>query len=310
MEPSSAGAARPPIKPLVTPGGFIGSLFAGALIGLVRALSAHARQSLARGLGRLAFALRIRRRVTLENLRHAFPEKSEAERIDIARGAYCNMALAAFESLTSDQLSDAEVQRALTTDDRWPALEAAIRRGGVLVASAHFGSWELFAEVMARRGIRFSAVVRPLAGAFNERIVRSRIAAGVGLILQRGALKQMISTIRRGETVVQLIDQVLPARHGVFVPFFGRLASTTPALSVAALRTGAPVYLTLAAREAAGLRMFIEGPFALPQTGDREADLKAHVAQLTAVIEHYVRRYPDQWLWLHRRWKVQPPPPP
>src|SRR5689334_17698517 len=107
------------------------------------------------------------------------------------------------------------------------ALDAAVRAGkGVLVASAHFGSWELLAEVMSRRGYPLAAVVKPLQGALNARIVQHRLAAGVTLLSPRGALAGTLSALARGQVVAMLIDQVLPARHGVFVPFFGRPAST------------------------------------------------------------------------------------
>jgi KDO2-lipid IV(A) lauroyltransferase len=139
-------------------------------------------------------------------------------------------------------------------------------------------------------------------------VVASRQHAGVGLILQRGAMRGIFAALKEGRAVVQLIDQVLPAKHGVFVPFFGRPASTTVSVSLAALRTGAPVYVVLAAREGATLKMFVEGPIPVPATGDRDADLTAHTAALTAIIERKIREYPEQWLWLHRRWKVQPGP--
>ncbi|MBI3180746.1 MAG: lysophospholipid acyltransferase family protein [Myxococcales bacterium] len=274
---------------------------------LVGALGPSGRRALAFLVGTLAYLLGLRRRVALDNLRHAFPELAQAARRRVARGAYVNMALAALEALAAPSLSDAEVERAVVVEN-WAPIEEAIRAGkGLLVASAHFGSWELFAEVMARRGVRLNAVVRPLRGALNARIVESRRRAGLGLILQRGALSGIIAAVRRGEVVAQLVDQALPSRRAVFVPFFGRLASTTPALSVAAMRTGAPVFVVMAAREGNRLRMFAEGPIPLPSSGDRRRDIEEHVAALTAIIERYIRRYPDQWLWLHRRWKVQPP---
>ncbi len=274
------------------------------MVAILSALPGRVLRGLAYLVGLLAWTLGIRRRVALENLRHAFPEKTEAERRRIARGAYVNMALAALEALTSSRLSDDELERAVVTEN-WEPIEQAIRAGkGLLVASAHFGSWELFAEVMARRGIALNAVVRPLRGALNAKIVESRRKAGLKLILQRGALSGMVRAVKRGEVVAQLVDQVLPARQGVQVPFFGRPASTTPALSIAARRTGAPVFVVLAAREGDRLRMFAEGPIPVPDTGDRRRDIAQHVAEITAVIERYVRRYPDQWLWLHRRWKV------
>jgi Kdo2-lipid IVA lauroyltransferase/acyltransferase len=309
-ERSPADPERSPVhpersrgRPLIKPGGPLASAGAWILFSFVRALPRGAREALASGFASLAYALGIRRRVTLENLAAAFPEKSDPERRRIARGAYRNMALAVVEAVVVDRLSDAELAKAVVTDD-WARVDAALAVGkGLLVASAHFGSWELFAEVMCRRGIKLNAVVRPLEGAINARLVESRREAGLGLIAARGAIKESVKAVRRGEVVAMLVDQVIAREHGVFVPFFGRPASTSPALSAAAKRSGAPVLVALAAREGNHLRLFIEGPFPVPSAEEHRGDLTAHMAQLTAVIERYIRRYPDQWLWLHRRWK-------
>jgi KDO2-lipid IV(A) lauroyltransferase len=291
------------VKPAIRRGGLVASLAAACVIALIRVLPF--RRALARGLGALAYALGIRRGVTFDNLRRAYPEKNETERAAIARGAYRSLGLAALEAVTSDQIRD--LDKAVVVDD-WGVLGQALEKGGVLVASAHLGSWEMFAEVMARKRIKLSAVVRPLEGAFNARVVDGRTQSGLELILQRGALGNMIKAVRRGRCVVQLIDQSLPAEAGVFVPFFGRPTITTPALSLAAMRTKAPVFVAVTVREKDHLRMLFEGPVPVPDTGDRRADITAHTAQLSAILERYVRQYPDQWLWLHRRWKVQPPP--
>lgn len=294
-------------KPDITPGGPLGRLVVGLVMRWLRWLSPATRRSLAFFVAKVAFVLGIRRSVALDNLKHAFPEKSEAERLEIARGVYRSLALAAIEAVTSDLLSDQELERAVEVVD-WKGLDAVLAaQQPVLIASAHLGSWELFAEVMSRRKIALSAVVRPLAGAFNEWVVNNRKGAGVELILQRGALRKMLAALERGRAVVQLIDQVLPAKDGVFVPFFGRLASTTPAVSMAARVSKAPVYVVAAVREGERLRMFVEGPVPFIETGDRDRDLTAHTAALTAIVEGLIRKYPDQWLWLHRRWKVAPP---
>ncbi len=284
----------------------IASLLAGGLIAALKVLPTAAGRALARGVGRLAYALGIRRRITLQNLRAAFPQLAERARRAIARGAYVNMATAVMEGLWSGMLPDDALDAAVVTED-WARIRTALDAGhGVLVATAHFGSWELFGEVIARRGIKLHAVVRPLRGALNDRIMESRRHSGMGFIPPRGAILASAKALRRGEVVAMLIDQVLPAERGVFVPFFGRPACTTPALSMAAMRTGAPVFVAMAAREGEHLRMFIEGPFPVPDSGDRRRDLVEHTAQVTAALERYIRRYPDQWLWLHRRWKVQP----
>lgn len=294
-------------KPDITPGGPLGRFVVGLFMRWLRWLSPSTRRSLAFFIAQLAFLLGIRRAVALDNLKHAFPEKPELERLQIARGVYRSLALAAIEAVTSDLLSDEDLGRTVEVVD-WKGLDGVLAaRQPVLIASAHLGSWELFAEVMARREIPLSAVVRPLAGAFNEWVVNNRKGAGVELILQRGALRKMLAALDRGRAVVQLIDQVLPAKDGVFVPFFGRLASTTPAVSMAARVSKAPVYVVAAVREGERLRMFVEGPVPFVDTGERDRDLTAHTAALTAIIEGLIRRYPDQWLWLHRRWKVAPP---
>jgi Kdo2-lipid IVA lauroyltransferase/acyltransferase len=295
-----------PRKPDITPGGPVGRLVVGFLLWAFRALSPNTRAWLAGLVASLGWGLGIRRRVALENLSKAFPQLDEAQRRVIARGVYRNLALAAVEAVTSDLLPDEVLASTVAVTD-WKGLDRLLEeRKPVLIASAHLGSWELFAEVMARRGYVFSAVVRPLAGAFNEWVVKNRKAAGVELILQRGALKRMLSALERGRAVVQLIDQSLPAKDGVFVPFFGRLASTTPAIAMAARVSKAPVYVVAAVREGTGLRMVVEGPVPMMTSEDRDADLVANTAALTARIEGLVRRHPEQWLWLHRRWKVEP----
>ena len=279
-----------------------------AAVGLLRLGPRPAGVAFASFIGWLTWALHIRRRVALDNLAQAFPSRSPEERTQLARRAFRAMAVAMYESLTSDQLSDAQLDGLVKTGD-WKGLDALLAaRQPVLIASAHLGSWELFAETMARRGYVFSAVVRPLTGAFNEWLVESRRRAGVELIWQRGALRNMLKALGRGRAVVQLIDQALPGREAVWVPFFGRAASTTPAISMAALRSGAPVYVVVAVREASGLVMHVEGPVPLLQLDDRRTTLEAHTAALTQIIEHFVATYPDQWLWLHRRWKGSPPP--
>lgn len=275
----------------------------GLALGLLRALPRGARERFAAFVGWLVWSLRIRRGVALENLRLAFPEKSAAERRLIARAAFISMARAMLDSVTSDLLSQAELERAVSVAD-WKGLDGLLAaHQPVLIASAHLGSWELFAEVMARRGHVFSAVVRPLSGAFNEWLVRNRERAGVELILQRGALRNMLKAMRRGRAVVQLIDQALPGPEALWVPFFGRPASTTPAISMAALRSGAPVYVVVAVRHQGQLQMHVEGPIGVPERPSRREALEAHTAELTAILERQVRRYPEQWLWLHRRWK-------
>lgn len=299
-------APRKP-RPLSRPGGRLATWAARLLVGTLRRAPQRLIDGLVAFTAALAWALRLRQRVALDNLRAALPELSEARRREIARATYRNMARAFLDGLRGPHLSAEALERAVVVED-WKTLLATIEAGtGVLVASAHFGSWELLAEVWARRGFRVNAVVRPLEGSFNAELMRSRQESGVRLTAARGALGAMIKALRGGDSVVMLLDQSVPAKHGVFVPFFGRLASTSPALGMAALRTGVPVYVVLAAREGERLRMFVEGPVPVPAEGTPDERIHAVTAQVCQILERYIRRYPDQWLWLHRRWKEQPP---
>lgn len=291
----------------VRPGSLPARFAVGTALRLVRSLPVAWRESLFAVAARLAWALGVRRRVTLGNLACALPQTSSAERLAVARGAYRSMALAALDAVTGDLMPDAALDEVVSVAD-WRGLDVRLAAGQpTLVASAHFGSWELLGQVMVRRGAPVSGVVRPLAGAFNEWLVAARRRAGMELILPQGALPAMLGALRRGRTVVQLIDQALPGGHGVVVPFFGRPASTTAALSMAAVRSGAPVYVVLAARSPGRrLEMEVHGPVPVPEAPTLREALTAHAAELTRIIEAAIRARPEQWLWLHRRWKEAP----
>ncbi|OJH36013.1 lysophospholipid acyltransferase family protein [Cystobacter ferrugineus] len=282
---------------------------ANRVMDALSALPASVRDGLARFVGWLAFTLGIRRRVALENLAHAFPEKSEAERRGIALEAYITMARVVIESIDTRDHVDLSWAAPEASGD-WEALKAHVATGqGALLVTAHFGNWERAGKLFVQRGIPLNALVRPLKGALNMRIVDNRVAAGAGLIYPKGAIAQAQEAVGLGESVLMLLDQALPAKAAVFVPFFGRPASTTPAMAVVAQRTGAPVFVVMGVRDASGriLRLEVEGPIPAPTVQEGQDPIAAHTAAVTAVLERHIRRNPGQWLWLHRRWKVQPP---
>jgi KDO2-lipid IV(A) lauroyltransferase len=242
--------------------------------------------------------------VTLENLRQAFPEKTVRERRTIAASAYGSMILTVLDALTSHSLPDAALRDLVVFEDA-EAFWADIGRGGTLIGSAHFGSWELLGEALCRRGLPINVVAKQLKGAFNEKLVENRLKSGVKLLPARGAVGASVAPLARGEVVVMMVDQSLAS--GLFVPFFGRPAATTPALGLVARKTGAPVWVAMGVREDDRIRVRVEGPIRLPVTGDPERDLADHTRAVTAAIEKHIRRHPEQWLWMHRRWKVAPP---
>jgi Kdo2-lipid IVA lauroyltransferase/acyltransferase len=290
------------------PPGPLFGLLASLALRWVAGLSRGTREWLARVLGGLAYTLGIRRHVALENLAQAMPERSEAERHAIVRGTYLTMARAVLEALADrDRLPLGWEQEEVVGREAWEALQAHLATGkGALLVTGHFGNWELLGEILIHRGVPLNALVRPLKGALNMRIAENRVRAGAGLIYPRGAVQETVEAIGRGESVYMLLDQAIPSK-GVFVPFFGKLASTTPAMAVAAQRTGVPAWVVMGVRDGPRMRVHIEGPIPPPPPEEGKDAITEHTALVTAGLERVIRQYPEQWLWLHRRWKYPPP---
>jgi KDO2-lipid IV(A) lauroyltransferase len=279
----------------------------GLLLLILRTLPARWARALLRLGAGLAFGLGVRRRVALDNLRRAFPEMSEAERRSLARANYRHLADSAADFLRSPDLPDEQLF-ALVDPGDWPTIEPMLRdKKGFIGATAHFGNFELFGVYSARRKAPLTILTRPLKGAANAKWVRTRALAGVREI-HRG-MENLVAAVQQGEALALLIDQNMLPKRAVFAPFFGTLAATTPAPAVVAERTGAPVVLAFMLRQADGrYRVTIEGPFQFARTSDdRDADVLAFTAMLNERFERHVRAHPEQWFWVHRRWKTRPP---
>ncbi|HXN55229.1 MAG TPA: lysophospholipid acyltransferase family protein [Myxococcales bacterium] len=258
-------------------------------------------------LGALAYALGIRRAVALDNLARAFPGRDPAQRRALARGSYRSLGRALAETVLARRLPDAELA-ALIRFDRFDRYEEARAAGkGVIVAVAHFGNWELLARACARRGVPLTAITRRLRGRLNRWLLAARREGGLRELPDKEATRDALLLLRRGETLAVVVDQNMLRRRGIFVDFFGTPACTTPAAAVLALRSGAPVIAAFPVREADGRhRVLVEGPFAAP-AGLRTADaVRALTQQITSAVERAVRDHPEQWFWVHRRWKTRP----
>lgn len=311
--PMSAVPPERPRRPLSTPGNPVARLFAWLLAALLVRLSTVQRFDLGMALGGWAFRLGIRRRVALENLAHAFPEWSEAQRQALAARALGQMAVGFLDGFVGERLGMAGMASSIATDGA-EAIRALLAPGrGAVLAAAHFGSWELGIEGLCARAIPASVVVKPLRGAFNAQLVRSRTASGLQLLHARGAVESGLEAVSQGRLLYLLIDQAIAPSHGVAVPFFGRPAWTTPGASLIAVKAGVEVFVGLPLRERDGIRWQLEGPIPVPTEGSTRARVAAHTALLTAALERSIRARPEQWMWSHRRWKhsgeVAPNPP-
>jgi KDO2-lipid IV(A) lauroyltransferase len=188
-------------------------------------------------------------------------------------------------------------------------MKAALARGrGVVSPIAHLGNWELQGVATAPLIGPSAVIARPLDNAaLDRRLVSFRTSTGNVVIYKQKALAQILKTLRDGRVVAVMLDQNVQATDGIFVRFFGRPACTTTVAAALALKTGCAIVPAHCVRRADGRYRMVYGPeVEWTGTGRRDEDIAALTQRITSVIEGWVRETPEQWLWLHRRWKTQP----
>ncbi|HEX8143342.1 MAG TPA: lysophospholipid acyltransferase family protein [Pyrinomonadaceae bacterium] len=266
--------------------------------------------TLGRGIGRVAYTFGGRLRRTGErNLQLALHNLSEDERAKILRGCFENLGrlLGEFSQLqraTPDSLRDRIVCEGLEN------LEAARNSGrGVILFTGHLGAWELSSFALSAFGYPMSFLARRIDNPKVEELVETtRTRFGNRSIDKRSAARPMLRTLRAGGIVGILVDLNTHPHEAVFVDFFGIPASTTSGLATLALRTGADVLPVFIPWDAERRRFVlrVDPPLEVERTGDEAEDVRRLTAQFTSIIESYVRRFPGQWLWIHRRWNTRP----
>jgi KDO2-lipid IV(A) lauroyltransferase len=179
---------------------------------------------------------------------------------------------------------------------------------GVLLLTGHFGNWELLGLAHALTRLPLTVVVRPLDSSVLNRLAeRLRARTGAELIAKRSALRPVLRALRHGRMVGILLDQNASRDEGVFVPFFGRPASTSRSLALLAVRTGRPIVPVFIHREPDGRhRIVIEPALPVPAAISPEAAVVELTAECARRTEAIIRRWPEQWFWLHRRWRTVP----
>ncbi len=281
--------------------------------GLEAAVSALPERT-AHGLGAAAGALvdaplSIRRETVEENLRNAFPDATDEWIRKTGHAAYVHLGREAAAILRLSKLDPAAVVER-TEPSGWDELQEALgEKKGVLLVTGHFGNWEIAAAAVAARGIPIAAIVRRQGNRLvNARLEGMRRALGVETIYQSEAPSKVPRILRRNG-VVGIVGDQDARRAGVFVPFFGRLASTHRGPALFALRLGAPVFACTARRlPGPQVRYAVEGTrVPVARTGDLDADVVALTAELARRLEAAVRRAPEQYFWFHRRWKTAAP---
>ena len=249
------------------------------------------------------------RRVGLRNLALAFPEKSKSERARILRGEFTSLGRQLAEVCHFPKYTLENVNQVIVYDG-FENYERAYARGkGVLFLTAHFGGWELSAFSHSMHGHWMHVVMRPMDNLYLDRLIRSyRTMHGNTTVDKDDFIRGLLAAMKKGEVVGILMDTNMTPPQGIFVDFFGIPACTASGLARIALRTDAAVVPTFTIWDPVlrKYRLRFDPAVDLIRTDDNEADIITNTQLFTKIIEDYVRRYPDQWLWVHRRWKTRP----
>ena len=283
-----------------------------AAAGLLRVLPSGGAARIGRRAARLYVAIgKSRRRILFENLAAAFPGKSESELRAIARACIENFGATLLEFLDSPRLSKEEILSRVRLAGEEHFAAARARGKGVFLLSAHFGSWELGAIRAGMVAEPISSVVRPLDNPLLEReLAFRRTRFGNRVIAKRDAARDILRAIRGNETVAILVDQNVIVEEAIFVPFFGRLAATTPSLALLQMKTGAAVVPVFTWPLGGGrYRLQFERPILAEEfegAGSREERVRQATARFMEETEKAIRGNPAAWLWIHDRWRTRP----
>jgi Kdo2-lipid IVA lauroyltransferase/acyltransferase len=257
------------------------------------------------------YLLHVRlRKVGMRNLAMVFPEKSASERARILRGEFASLGRQLAEVCHFPKYTRDNVEQVVVYDGLENYEQARARGRGVLFLTAHFGGWELSAFTHSLHGHWMHVVVRAMDNVYLDRMIRQyRTMHGNQIVEKDDFVRGLLAAMKSGEVVGILMDTNMTPPQGIFVDFFGIPACTASGLARIALRTDAAVVPTFTIWDAdlKKYRLRFDPAVELVRSGDLEAEIQANTQKFTTIIEDYVRRYPEQWLWVHRRWKTRPP---
>jgi Kdo2-lipid IVA lauroyltransferase/acyltransferase len=276
--------------------------------GFIRILPRPLVLALGRGLGRLMYGVDTKhRRIALDNLAIAFGrEKSPAERKAIARASFGHFVRTALDSIKFTGYSVERICSLADVEGRENLVQALAMGKGVLIFSAHYGNWEVAPSVLSAYG-PVSAVARALDNRLIERdLLRLRRRQGASIIYKSGAGRHVIQALAQGGMVGIVVDQNVLRGQAVFVDFFGRAAATTPGLAGLHFKSGAPLLPMFCHPRGPRYLLRILPPVMIEPAGCREEDVLKATGIYTKMIEEQIRREPEPWLWIHKRWNTRP----
>jgi len=247
------------------------------------------------------------RLITLHNLRCAFPEKKENEIIKIAKGVYRNLSIMMAEYFDLPYLTPSTIKKTVTLEGKEHYEEALKRCKGIIALCSHFGNWELQPPAGAIYLKPLEIVYRPLDNKTLEDIIVSvRVTHGNRMIPKGSAGKTIRELLDENRFVAVLADQNVDVNNGIFVDFFSRPACTSVGVAALAMQTGASVLPVFMIRQNDGKYKLILKPLVQIDTTDNyENNLFTNTQRFAKIAEEVIREYPEQWFWLHQRWKTK-----
>ena len=277
--------------------------------GLISPLPMTAVRACGGMLGRVVYLVDpFHRRIAVENLAHAFPTRTPQEISRLAREMFAHFGRWLLELLKFGGLTREQMLQLVDSEGEERVWQAYERGRGVLFFTGHFGYWETQAIVQPLRVRPVSVLARPLDNPrIHDLLERIRTRTGNSVIYRKGAIRKVLRELAENRGVAILIDQHLHTPDAVYVDFFRRPAATTSALAALALRTGAPVIPVFALPLPRGRYRFVYERPVEPPSGDSPDAIREFTQRCTDVLEMYVRRRPDLWLWMHRRWRDRDP---
>lgn len=248
-----------------------------------------------------------RRRITIGNLARAFRKPANSWEIRrLARSVFQNICQIPFEVGRVARMSPDEFDRHFHIKGFDKCLELLKRQKGAVAITGHMGNWELLSVIAAMTGNKAHVVYRPLDfKPLDAYINRLRTRFGSELIPKSHAMRPILRALSRGGHVVIFPDQSVDWYDGVFVEFFGRPACTSSGAALIALKTGAPVFTIFLVRTPEGFAGEFGPEIPLIRTGDKIRDVEENTQRFNDAVEAFIRRYPEQWFWVHRRWKTR-----
>jgi len=280
------------------------------LFAVARLLPVRWRATCGRSLGLCAWRFfHIRRDVVLQNLLASFPsEMGEAGVQGLARQVFAHLGVTLMEFIAFTRIGPEQICDLVTIEGREHLEECRSKRRGAIFTSGHLGNWELAGAALAAYGYTTSFLIKNQSNPYIDRLQNEiRRRAGIGIIRQGASVRHLVYALRRGEFVGMLADQDA-GNDGLFVNFLGRTASVFRGPAYLAFRTGCPILPAAILRQDDGRhRLVFTPPLEVDPSWDEETAIRELTRHHTARLEAFIRGHPEQYFWVHRRWKTQPP---